>query len=295
MRAMAANLALHDGERLELFLDDRAVIWHDSTNTQQVFYSGASLRRARQTEYPRSTVHAWYPYLYLYLHLYRCVHTIYSRTRNKSWLVLYMAPYSEWMGCGSGITKNCEWLKPPNKKRKQIPTSKNNVCTANEEKKKKFTARKKKKICHANDAIQNSDCADTVICPIACKNRARTIAKRLQHPPVHAAVAGIRRKCALLVGARAASSGTEPAGANRGYTVLGEENRQMEVCRQHGIRAKLSREMACLLFFFFLSRLCCPALMAFYYQWPARGGGLNRKGEGLSMDKSRYGMPITMK
>lgn len=110
---MVANSALHYGERLELFLDYRAFTWHDAnaatatTNAQQLFYSAAQLRRTRQSEYPRSTVHAWY--LCLYEHAITVGHA--KRGRIKSWLVLYMAPYSGWMGCGSGITKNCEWLK----------------------------------------------------------------------------------------------------------------------------------------------------------------------------------------
>lgn len=45
--------------------------------------------------------------------------------------MLYMAPYSEWTGCGSGITKNCEWLTP--KKRRQMLTGRNNESTAKEE------------------------------------------------------------------------------------------------------------------------------------------------------------------
>lgn len=91
--------------------------------------------QASESEYRPSTVHAWYLYLY--------VHTIYSRTGKKGKkqeLVLYMAPYSEWMGCGSGITKNCEWLKPNNEKSRSFQAQKQWMYCA----KREFTAEKEK-------------------------------------------------------------------------------------------------------------------------------------------------------
>lgn len=160
---MVANSALHDGERLELILDYWAFTWHDAnaatatTNAQQLFYSAAQLRKTRQTEYPRSTVHVWY--LCLYEHAITVGHA--ERGRIKSWLLLYMAPYSEWMGCGSGITKNCEWLKAERrvkedpyqgKKKNWVYSTKEKVYSR--EKKEK----ERKKFCHENDAIQKRLC-----------------------------------------------------------------------------------------------------------------------------------------
>lgn len=52
-----------------------------------------------------------------------------------------MAPYSEWTGCGSGITKNCEWLNA--EKRETADPYRQKQCKHRKKKKKKVYSNKK--------------------------------------------------------------------------------------------------------------------------------------------------------
>lgn len=193
-----ASLAL---QRWRERLEDRTFIWHDSNpwcyccycyDEQQLFYSVAGLRRTRQTrlEYPRGTVHVRYLDLY---HYSTCIHFTAGQAekgRIKSWLVLYMAPHSEWTGCGSGITKNCEWLTPK-KERQQILTGRNNGSTAGKEEKESLQQETEQKLLPPKTMLYRQITMRTppYVRSLA-KNpnaRTRTIPSGYDNPPVHAA------------------------------------------------------------------------------------------------------------
>lgn len=120
-----------------------------------------------------------------------------KKGRIESWLVLYMAPYSEWTGCGSGITKNCEWLTPK-KERQQILTGRNSASTA-KRRRRKFTATKNNRIGivaiktmlyghrHMSEAMRKS--------PKREREQYQAATTTHRYMPQKT----IRRKCALLV------------------------------------------------------------------------------------------------
>jgi hypothetical protein len=120
-----------------------------------------------------------------------------QKKRKNYELVLYMAPYSEWTGCGSGITNNCEWLTPE-KERRQILIRRSSGNTGQENK--VLQQKKQKHLLPSQTMLYRRITMRTpsYVRGHAKKFQSENNTKRLQ-PPTGTCRQIIRRKCALLV------------------------------------------------------------------------------------------------